>query len=358
MMVAHTSGSIQIKSVVVYGINQNVLDLRQNLEDTMSSLRGSQLSHRYASPGVLPDIDPTGSSCYFDRLSIVVQTAPFRCSVTSLPATPGFPRHLFFLRWRHGQSSPRLQAGDAPSYPATYTAHTMPARCPPAGRLGSSSTSRIELIEGLDDGDLKSGYLSDSNLPDDDDQLANGWDESSSISSGLSDGDGEVSDNLSSEEFNVSSSLNSLPTTPLGSRRNSSVMLRTDAEKRSLVESGLSWYSEVSCKSGRKLDPGTGSGSGVGSGSGAYETGSLKTEAPSKWRKKPPPLPQHQSASEDCMTGSLAGVRGGEAPGARKPQSLGGQSGSLKKGGRNPPVGVTSPITHTSQSMLKVAGEH
>ena len=52
-------------------------------------------------------------------------------------------------------------------------AHTAPARGPPA-RLGSCSTSRIELIEGLDDADLKSGYLSDSNLPDDDDQLANG----------------------------------------------------------------------------------------------------------------------------------------------------------------------------------------
>jgi len=47
------------------------------------------------------------------------------------------------------------------------------------------------------------------------------WDESSSISSGLSDG----SDNLSSEDLNASSSLNSLPTTPVGSRRNSSVMV-------------------------------------------------------------------------------------------------------------------------------------
>lgn len=51
------------------------------------------------------------------------------------------------------------------------------------------------------------------------------WDESSSISSGLSDGDGECSENLSSEEFNASSSLSSLPNTPLGSRRNSSVMV-------------------------------------------------------------------------------------------------------------------------------------
>ncbi|XP_030231021.1 neuron navigator 1 isoform X3 [Gadus morhua] len=313
---------------------QNVLDLRQNLEETMSSLRGSQLSHSCleAGPAGYDSDDTTARS----MSSLSNRSSP--------------------LSWRHGQASPRLQAGDAPSSAGSVYqggvasgrggAHTAPARGPPA-RLGSCSTSRIELIEGLDDADLKSGYLSDSNLPDDDDQLANGWDESSSISSGLSDGDGEVSDNLSSEEFNVSSSLNSLPTTPLGSRRNSSIMLRTDAEKRSLVESGLSWYSEVG-KPGRKLDPG-------GGVAGGYETGSLKTEAPSKWRKKPPPPPSHPSAGgggggEDC-TASLTGVRGEMA---RKPQSLGGQPGSLKKG-RNPPVGVTSPITHTSQSMLKVA---
>lgn len=105
-----------------------------------------------------------------------------------------------------------------------------------------------------------------------------------------------------------------------------SLQLRTDAEKRSLVESGLSWYSEDG-KSTHKL------------GSSSFDSGSLKTEAPSKWRKKPPSL------SEDF---------GGKGE-LKKPQSLG-QPGSFKKS-RNPPVGVTSPITHTSQSMLKVAGD-
>ncbi|XDV35243.1 hypothetical protein PO909_005224, partial [Leuciscus waleckii] len=147
------------------------------------------------------------------------------------------------------------------------------------------------------------------------------WDESSSISSGLSDG----SDNLSSEDLNASSSLNSLPTTPVGSRRNSSVMLRTDAEKRSLVESGLAWYSE-DCKSLRKAD-------------GVYDTGSLKAEPSCKWRKTRLP----DGPAQDKMgKGEL-----------KKPQSLG-QPGSFKKS-RNPPVGVTSPITHNSQSVLKIA---
>ncbi|KAM6947813.1 neuron navigator 1 isoform 2-T2 [Lycodopsis pacificus] len=292
---------------------QNVLDLRQNLEDTMSSLRGSQLSH----------------SC-MDSSNVGYDSDEANAHSISSLSNRSSP-----LSWRHGQSSPRLQAGDAPSSTgggykgskttgSQYTAQTMPARC--SSRL--SGTSRIELVEGLDDADLKSGYLSDSDvlgksLPDDDDNLGNGWDESSSISSGLSDGEGDGSENLSSEEFNVSSSLSSLPSTPLGSRRSSSVMLRTDAEKRSLVESGLSWYSED--KAAHKLD------------SCSYGTGSLKTEAPSKWRKKPPSL------SED------SGCKGE----LKKPQSLG-HPGSLKKG-RNPPIGVTSPITHTSQSTLKVA---
>lgn len=56
--------------------------------------------------------------------------------------------------------------------------------------------------------------------------LSRSWDESSSISSGLSD----ASDNLSSEEFNASSSLNSLPTTPTASRRNSTIVVRASVD--------------------------------------------------------------------------------------------------------------------------------
>ncbi|XP_063581919.1 neuron navigator 1 isoform X18 [Pongo abelii] len=147
------------------------------------------------------------------------------------------------------------------------------------------------------------------------------WDESSSISSGLSD----ASDNLSSEEFNASSSLNSLPSTPTASRRNSTIVLRTDSEKRSLAESGLSWFSESEEKAPKKLE---------------YDSGSLKMEpGTSKWRRERP---------ESCDDSS----KGGEL---KKPISLG-HPGSLKKG-KTPPVAVTSPITHTAQSALKVAGK-
>ncbi|XP_057584518.1 neuron navigator 1 isoform X3 [Hippopotamus amphibius kiboko] len=294
---------------------QNVLDLRQNLEETMSSLRGSQVTH-----------SSLEMTCYDSD-----DANPRSVSSLSNRSSP--------LSWRYGQSSPRLQAGDAPSVggscrsegaPAWYThgerahyAHTMPMRSP--SKLGH--ISRLELVESLDsdDVDLKSGYVSDSDLMGktmtEDDDITTGWDESSSISSGLSD----ASDNLSSEEFNASSSLNSLPTTPTASRRSSAIVLRTDSEKRSLAESGLSWFSESEEQAPKKLE---------------YDSGSLKMEpGASKWRRERP-----ESCGDPSKVGEL-----------KKPVTLG-HPGSLKKG-KTPPVAVTSPITHTAQSALKVAGK-
>ncbi|XP_053854411.1 neuron navigator 1 isoform X4 [Vidua macroura] len=294
---------------------QNVLDLRQNLEETMSSLRGSQVSH-----------SSLEMTCYDSD-----EANPRSVSSLSNRSSP--------LSWRYGQSSPRLQAGDAPSVGGTcrsegtpswymhgeraHYSHTMPMRSP--SKL--SHISRLELVEALDSDDveLKSGYMSDSDLMGktltEDDDITTGWDESSSISSGLSD----ASDNLSSEEFNASSSLNSLPSTPTASRRNSAIALRTDSEKRSLAESGLSWYGEGDEKAPKKLD---------------YDSSSLKMEhGSSKWRREP-------------SEGGEEGPKGGEL---KKPVSLG-TPGSLKKG-KTPPVAVTSPITHMAQSTLKVAGK-
>lgn len=59
----------------------------------------------------------------------------------------------------------------------------------------------------------------------------------------------------------------------------------------------------------------------------------------SKWRRERP-----ESCDDTSKVGEL-----------KKPISLG-HPGSLKKG-KTPPVAVTSPITHTAQSALKVAGE-
>ncbi|XP_063503383.1 neuron navigator 1 isoform X10 [Pongo pygmaeus] len=289
------------------------------------------------------------SSVHQQGQPVTATVAPFQYSsleMTCYDSDDANPRSVSSLSnrssplsWRYGQSSPRLQAGDAPSVggscrsegtPAWYMhgerahySHTMPMRSP--SKL--SHISRLELVESLDSDevDLKSGYMSDSDLMGktmtEDDDITTGWDESSSISSGLSD----ASDNLSSEEFNASSSLNSLPSTPTASRRNSTIVLRTDSEKRSLAESGLSWFSESEEKAPKKLE---------------YDSGSLKMEpGTSKWRRERP---------ESCDDSS----KGGEL---KKPISLG-HPGSLKKG-KTPPVAVTSPITHTAQSALKVAGK-
>uniref|UniRef100_A0ACB8G3D4 Neuron navigator 2 n=1 Tax=Sphaerodactylus townsendi TaxID=933632 RepID=A0ACB8G3D4_9SAUR len=72
---------------------RNIADLRQNLEETMSSLRGTQVSH-----STLETTFDTNVTTEISGRSIL--------SLTGRP-TP--------LSWRLGQSSPRLQAGDAPS---------------------------------------------------------------------------------------------------------------------------------------------------------------------------------------------------------------------------------------------------
>lgn len=127
---------------------QNVLDLRQNLEETMSSLRGSQVTH-----------SSLEMSCYDSD-----DANPRSVSSLSNRSSP--------LSWRYGQASPRLQAGDAPSVgggcrsegpPAWYShgerahySHTMPMRSP-------SKLSHVSRLDS-DDADLKSGYMSDSDL--------------------------------------------------------------------------------------------------------------------------------------------------------------------------------------------------
>ncbi|KAM6961915.1 neuron navigator 3 isoform 6-T6 [Tautogolabrus adspersus] len=91
---------------------KNIADLRQNLEETMSSLRGTQISHS--------TLETT-----FDT------TVTTEVNGRGLPAltTRSSP-----MAWRLGQSqTPRLQAGDAPSMPSSYAA--------PRGSTTSSGTT-------------------------------------------------------------------------------------------------------------------------------------------------------------------------------------------------------------------------
>ncbi|XP_040551807.1 neuron navigator 3 isoform X13 [Gallus gallus] len=259
---------------------KNIADLRQNLEETMSSLRGTQISHS--------TLETT-----FDS---TVTTEVNGRSIPSLTSrsTP--------VTWRLGQASPRLQAGDAPSLGAGYPRssasrfihtdpsrfmYTTPLRRAAVSRLGNISqidvsekaSSDLDMSSEVDAGgymsdgdilgkslrtdDINSGYMTDGGLnlytrslnriPDlatsrdviqrgvhdvtvdaDSKDLDNiSWDDSSSVSSGLSD----TLDNLSTDDLNTTSSVSSYSNITASSRKNAHAQLKTDLEKRSVTDS-------------------------------------------------------------------------------------------------------------------------
>uniref|UniRef100_A0A672TTD3 Neuron navigator 3 n=1 Tax=Strigops habroptila TaxID=2489341 RepID=A0A672TTD3_STRHB len=250
---------------------KNIADLRQNLEETMSSLRGTQISHS--------TLETT-----FDS---TVTTEVNGRSIPSL-ASRSTP-----MTWRLGQASPRLQAGDAPSlgagYPRSSTSrfihtdpsrfmYTTPLRRAAVSRLGNISqidmsekgsgdldmSSEVDVGGYMSDGDIlgkslrtddiNSGYMTDGGLnlytrslnriPDlaasrdviqrgvhDVTVDADSWDDSSSVSSGLSD----TLDNLSTDDLNTTSSVSSYSNITASSRKNTHA--QTDSEKRSVTDS-------------------------------------------------------------------------------------------------------------------------
>ncbi|XP_026523415.1 neuron navigator 3 [Notechis scutatus] len=140
---------------------KNIADLRQNLEETMSSLRGTQISHS--------TLETT-----FD--STVTTEVNGR-------SIPGLPSRSSPVTWRLGQASPRLQAGDAPSlgggYPrsgASRFIHTDPSRFMYTTPLRRAAISRLGNIPQIDMGekgnsdlDISSdvdvgGYMSDGDI--------------------------------------------------------------------------------------------------------------------------------------------------------------------------------------------------
>ncbi|XP_058281686.1 neuron navigator 3 isoform X3 [Hylobates moloch] len=249
---------------------KNIADLRQNLEETMSSLRGTQISHS--------TLETT-----FDSTVTTEVNGRTIANLTSRP-TP--------MTWRLGQACPRLQAGDAPSlgagYPRSGTSrfihtdpsrfmYTTPLRRAAVSRLGNMSqidmsekassdldmSSEVDVGGYMSDGDIlgkslrtddiNSGYMTDGGLnlytrslnriPDtttsrdiiqrgvhDVTVDADSWDDSSSVSSGLSD----TLDNISTDDLNTTSSVSSYSNITVPSRK--STQLRTDSEKRSTTD--------------------------------------------------------------------------------------------------------------------------
>ncbi|CAN9508105.1 unnamed protein product [Ophioblennius macclurei] len=171
---------------------KNIADLRQNLEETMSSLRGTQISHS--------TLETT-----FDT------TVTTEVNGRSLPAltTRSSP-----MAWRLGQSqTPRLQAGDAPSMPSGYAAPRASSTTGAGASTGrysgghSSDPSRYLTDGGLHLYTRNTGRAPDAATSREATQRGSkelqgdidSWDDSSSVSSGLSD----TLDNISTDDLNT-----------------------------------------------------------------------------------------------------------------------------------------------------------
>ncbi|XP_036009480.1 neuron navigator 2 isoform X39 [Mus musculus] len=142
------------------------------------------------------------------------------------------------------------------------------------------------------------------------------WDDSSSVSSGISD----TIDNLSTDDINTSSSISSYANTPASSRRNLDV--QTDAEKHSQVERNSLW-----------------SGDDIKKSDGGSDSG-VKMEPGSKWRRNP-------SDMSDESDKSVSG----------KKNPVLSQTGSWRRG-MTAEVGITMPRTKPSAptGTLKTPG--
>ncbi|XP_035991857.1 neuron navigator 2 isoform X6 [Fundulus heteroclitus] len=260
---------------------KNIADLRQNLEETMSSLRGTQVTHSTLETtfdgSVTTDISSGGGGSSSNNGGGSGRSI---LSITSARSS--------LSPWRLGQSSPRLQAGDAPSVGNGYGGR--PAGSGQGGRylypghlrrqlagrggalcsvdLGDRAAEDMELdgtaveVTGyMSDGDVlsknvvrtddvTSGYMTDgglglytrrlNRLPDSMAAVretlhrntssgqgdADSWDDSSSVSSG-------ISDNIDTDDINTSSSISSYANTPAAQRKGLSTKPVTDAEKHS-----------------------------------------------------------------------------------------------------------------------------
>ncbi|XP_077476471.1 neuron navigator 2 isoform X3 [Stigmatopora argus] len=284
---------------------RNIADLRQNLEETMSSLRGAQVTQSTLEAtfdgNVTTDIS-SGSNSSGGGRSILSLTST-RPSLSS---------------WRLGQSSPRLQAGDAPSTGNGYAGRVAGGqggrylypghlRRQLAGRSGSLCSGDLgdrpgedadldglamEVTGYMSDGDVlsknasrtddvTSGYMTDgglglytrrlNRLPDSMAAVretlhrkassgqgdADSWDDSSSVSSG-------ISDNIDTDDINTSSSISSYANTPAAQRKGLSKQPVTDAEKHSVSTAVHQVWSgdelkrpDVESDGGVKMEPGS-----------------------------------------------------------------------------------------------------
>uniref|UniRef100_A0A8C1QUB4 Neuron navigator 2b n=1 Tax=Cyprinus carpio TaxID=7962 RepID=A0A8C1QUB4_CYPCA len=296
---------------------KNIADLRQNLEETMSSLRGTT----YFSHSTLETT--------FDSTVTTEINGRALLALTSRPASA--------LPWRLGSSSPRLQAGDAPSSGNAFLQHGSGCgrhthrdqTCTHSGVFcGLELSEKVEELEGV--AMETAGYMSDGDVLGKSMKMYTkcremtvplsflfvlSWDDSSSVSSG-------ISDTLDTDDLNTRSSLSSYVNTTSVPHRD--VDEQTDAEKHSAVKHNPNW-------SNSDLKHSEGSSDGA-----------KKMETTTKWNNR-------SSDFSDESERSLMG---------RKTPTIS-QTGSWRRG-MTAQVGVTSPrtkaTTPTNCSSLKTHG--
>ncbi|KAM8908425.1 neuron navigator 3 isoform 9-T9 [Spinachia spinachia] len=395
---------------------KNIADLRQNLEETMSNLRGTQISHS--------TLETT-----FDT------TVTTEVNGRSLPAltTRSSP-----MPWRLGQTqTPRLQAGDAPSMPSSYAAprasttsagtttgrysghsepsrfvYSAPLRRAAAGGRGAEQGERagggkqMEMAGYVSDGDIlgrngrpdeiTSGYLTDGGMhlyarnagrasdPGTPSREASqrgskelqgdidSWDDSSSVSSGLSD----TLDNISTDDLNTATY-----STASSSRKTKGVQSQKGSRsKHAEQEVGSSWAGAEDLKKVEEeldpnMDPGSGSSrwkpsssSSSAQAQGQYEDAGQKAAQTGSWRRGmtaqvgiTPPRTKGTSAAHKTpgKTDDAKASEKGKAPSKgsaaiqRSPSDAGKSSGDE---GKKPPSGIGRPPTTASFGYKKIPG--
>ncbi|KAM6961914.1 neuron navigator 3 isoform 5-T5 [Tautogolabrus adspersus] len=350
---------------------KNIADLRQNLEETMSSLRGTQISHS--------TLETT-----FDT------TVTTEVNGRGLPAltTRSSP-----MAWRLGQSqTPRLQAGDAPSMPSSYAAprgSTTSSGTTTGRYSGHSDPSRYLTDGGLhlyarNAGRASEAAASSREISQRGSKEVQGdidsWDDSSSVSSGLSD----TLDNISTDDLNtpaysaVSSSRKSKGAqSQRGSRSKHAGQEVSSswagAEDLKKVEEELDTSMDPSGSSSRwKSTPSSSSSSSQAQGQ--YEEAGQKAAALAQmsqtgsWRRGmtaqvgiTPPRTKGASAAlkSPGKTDDAKASEKGKAPSKssagiqRSPSDAGKSSGDE---GKKPPSGIGRPPTTGSFGYKKIPG--
>ncbi|XP_028249856.1 neuron navigator 3 isoform X3 [Parambassis ranga] len=403
---------------------KNIADLRQNLEETMSSLRGTQISHS--------TLETT-----FDT------TVTTEVNGRSIPAIAARSSPM---AWRLGQSqTPRLQAGDAPSMPSGYAAprvnttgagtttgrysghsdpsrfvHSAPLRRAAAtgakgaeqgekGERGLEGGKQMEMAGYMSDGDFlgknsrmdvtTSGYLTDGglhlyarNTGRASDVAASreishrgskemqgdtdSWDDSSSVSSGLSD----TLDNISTDDLNTPaySSVNSTRKSKGAQSQKGSRSKHAEQEVSSSW-AGAEDLKKVEEELDASMDPSNGSSrwkpsSSSSSSQGQYDDANQKAAALAQmtqtgsWRRGmtaqvgiTPPRTKGTSASIKTpgKTDDAKASEKGKVPSKssasiqRSPSDAGRSSGDE---GKKPPSGIARPPTTGSFGYKKIPG--